>query len=107
MTFIHPLKRENRPPAMNSLLHMFADDAQRIILETMVLSSPEVTIQHIQERTHMKYGSIYHYLGVMESCSMIESVRDGRERYYAINQQALKQIGAWASTLVKILDNRS
>lgn len=106
MTFKRSYKPQKHPPALNILLHTLADDTRRIILEIMVHSCNEITIDYIQKRSYMSYHTIYHHLGIMEEAGLLESCRDGRERYYIINVSAVDTLSIWFSALSKILHTR-
>lgn len=106
MTFKRSLKREKHAPAMNVILHTLADENRRIILQAMIHGPIEVTIQHILERTYMSYHVIYHHLNVMEQSGLLNSYhsyRDGRERYYSVNLQAVEILAMWFDLLAKII----
>jgi DNA-binding transcriptional ArsR family regulator len=95
MTFMPPLKPQINTTDAHAALVCLGSKPRLFILESIAYMDNECTVDYIQEITRMSYQSIYQHLQKMEACGLLESCRDGRERYYAIREDTLRQLTEW------------
>jgi DNA-binding transcriptional ArsR family regulator len=69
------------------------------------LCHQELTIDDLMEASGASYKSIYKQLKILEQNNLVESVLDGKYRYYMARKEALDSIEAWQQMYSVILAN--
>lgn len=77
----------------NTAFAALADPTRRAILES--LKDGGQTAGNIAARFRVSWPAISRHLGILKAAGLIWETRDGRTRYYEINQQALVPVVGW------------
>lgn len=81
-----------------------ADPTRRAIL--LLLASQTITAGAIADNFDNARSTISKHLQILTECGLVEPKQQGREIYYQIKMEKVKEIDIWMEELRKIWDNR-
>lgn len=82
-------------PSDGDVFHAIADPTRRRLLDR--LERCELTVNALAEPFRMSRPAISQHLAILRSAGLVESRRDGRERYYRIVAVKLREVHDWVS----------
>jgi len=81
-----------------------ADPTRRAIL--LLLASQTITAGAIADKFDNARSTISKHIQILTECGLVESNQQGREIYYQINMECIKEIDLWLNELKKIWEGR-
>ncbi len=81
-----------------------ADPTRRSIL--ILLASQSITAGAIADNFDNARSTISKHIRILTECGLVESKQQGREIYYQIKMEKVKEIDLWMEELKKIWNNR-
>ena len=81
-----------------------ADPTRRAIL--LLLASQTITAGAIADKFDNARSTISKHIQILTECGLVESNQQGREIYYQINMERIKEIDLWLNELKKIWKGR-
>lgn len=97
----HTLKNKKHIPDSLALFQALASPERKVIIE--LLARNEVNIAYIQKITGMRYHGIYQHLRYLEEVNFITSYKVGKDKYYVLNEEAIKALKRWVAVLTNQL----
>lgn len=86
------------------IFQAIADPTRRSIL--LLLASQSITAGAIADNFDNARSTISKHIQILTECGLIESKQQGREIYYQIKMEKVKEIDIWMEELRKIWNNR-
>jgi len=86
------------------IFQAIADPTRRSIL--FLLASQTITAGAIADNFDNARSTISKHIQILAECGLVESNQQGREIYYQIKIERMKEIDLWLDQLRKICENR-
>ena len=86
------------------IFQAIADPTRRSIL--FLLASQTITAGAIAEHFDGARSTISKHIQILTECGLVESNQQGREIYYQIKIESMKEVDLWLDQLRKIWDDR-
>lgn len=86
------------------IFQALADPTRRSIL--FLLASQTITAGAIAEHFNNARSTVSKHIQILTECGLVESSQQGREIYYQIKLERMKEIDLWLEQLRKICENR-
>jgi len=86
------------------IFQAIADPTRRAIL--VLLASQTITAGAIGEKFATARSTVSKHIQILTECGLVEANQKGREIYYQINMDSMKEIDFWLAELRKIWDSR-
>ena len=81
-----------------------ADPTRRAIL--LLLASQAMTPKAIAEEFHTSRQAVSKHIQVLTECELVKHEQKGREIYYHINSNKMKEVDKWIEQFKKIWETR-
>ena len=81
-----------------------ADPTRRAIL--LLVASQSLTAGAIASNFHTARPTVSKHLQILTECNLLKQVQNGREIYYHLNPQKIKEIADFIEPFRKMWDNR-
>ena len=101
MIFDVSVKNKKSTPDPAQLLQVIGHPDRRMIIE--LLTHHEPNIAKIQEITGHRYITVYKHLQYLEEVNFITSYKVGKDKYYVLNEEAIKALKRWVAVLTNQL----
>ncbi|OKH26098.1 transcriptional regulator [Hydrococcus rivularis NIES-593] len=85
----------SRPTASADTFIAIADPTRRAILDRLRLG--EQSVKHLAEPFSMSLPAISQHLQVLAEAGLVTQRRVGRQRFYRLNPEPLKQVSDWVA----------
>jgi DNA-binding transcriptional ArsR family regulator len=86
------------------IFQAIADPTRRSILA--LLASQTITAGAIADQFDGARSTISKHIQILTECGLVESNQQGREIYYQIKIEKMKEIDLWLDQILKIWENR-
>ncbi len=86
------------------IFQALADPSRRAIL--LLLASQTITAGAIADHFDNARSTISKHIQILTECGLVESEQQGREIYYRLNMERMKEADFWLAELRKIWDAR-
>jgi len=86
------------------IFQAIADPTRRAIL--VLLASQTITAGAIAENFDAARSTVSKHIQILTECGLVEANQQGREIYYQVKMERMKEIDFWLEELRKIWDNR-
>ena len=86
------------------IFQAIADPTRRAIL--LLLASQTITAGAIADNFDNARSTVSKHIQILTECGLVDSNQQGREIYYEINFERMKEIDIWMEQLRKIWENR-
>lgn len=101
MVFKYALKNEKHITDPAELIKALGSLTKKTIVEYLAHDEAEIaTLQHL---FNMSYHAIYQHLSDLEKIGFVKSYKLGKEKYYVLNEDALKALLRWVTVLTNQL----
>lgn|SRR5215468_1639368 len=94
----------NQEVQLNRVFQALADPTRRAVLAR--LSEGPIATTELARRFTMALPSFTQHLGVLESCGLVRSKKDGRVRTYELTPRPLKAAESWLSRRRAVWEKR-
>jgi DNA-binding transcriptional ArsR family regulator len=84
---------ENRPQKIDNIFNALADHSRRQIL--IMLTEKEMRVNDIAGHFKFSRPAVSKHLRILQENNLVIPRKEGRERYYRVNAQPLKEINKW------------
>ena len=84
---------ENRPQKIDNIFNALADHSRRQILT--MLTEKEMRVNDIAGHFKFSRPAVSKHLRILQETNLVIPRKEGRERYYKINAQPLKEVNKW------------
>ena len=81
-----------------------ADPTRRAIL--VLLASQAMTPNAVAEHFHSSRQAVSNHIKILSECKLVKQEQKGREIYYHINANKIKEIDRWVEQFRKILQTQ-
>lgn len=81
-----------------------ADPTRRAIL--LLIAAQAMTPNAIAEEFHTSRQAVSKHIQILTECELVKQEQKGREIYYHINPNKIKEIDKWIGQLKKILETQ-
>ncbi|NMF85845.1 metalloregulator ArsR/SmtB family transcription factor [Nodosilinea sp. P-1105] len=85
----------SRPTANSDIFQAIADPTRRSILDC--LRNGEQSVKDLAKPFDMSMPAISQHLNVLSTAGLVTQRRVGRQRFYQLSPEPLKQVSAWIS----------
>lgn len=85
----------SRPSARADIFYAIADPTRRALLDQ--LQQGEQSVMQLAQPFAMSLPAISQHLQVLCDVELVSQSRSGRQRFYRLNPQPLKQVSDWVS----------
>lgn len=85
----------SRPAKSADIFQAIADPTRRAILDR--LRGGEQSVKRLAEPFEMSLPAISQHLQILCEAGLVSQRRAGRQRFYQLNPQPLKQVSEWVS----------
>ena len=85
----------SRPSASADIFYVIADPTRRALLDQ--LQQGEQSVTQLAQPFAMSLPAISQHLQVLCDVELVSQSRSGRQRFYRLNPQPLKQVSDWVS----------
>src|SRR6186997_1479323 len=86
------------------IFQAIADPTRRAIITLIALQA--MTPNAIAENFHTTRQSVSKHLRILTECQLVKQEQQGREIYYSLEIEKMKEIDQWLNQLSKIWENR-
>ena len=94
-------KNKKRIPDPAMLLSALSHPTRKNIVEA--LCRQEHRISYFQELLSITYQTIYRHLQILEEAQLVTGYKIGKDKYYALNEEALGALQRWLTILANQL----
>lgn len=84
--------------------HAIADPTRRAIL--VLVASQAMTPNALAEHFNTSRQAVSKHIQILAECELVKQKQDGREIYYHINSQKMKEIDKWIEQFRKMWENK-
>ena len=86
------------------IFQAIADPTRRAIL--LLIAAQSMTPNAIAEQFHTSRQAVSKHIKILTECDLIKQEQKGREIYYHINSNKMKEIDKWVEQFKKIWETR-
>jgi len=86
------------------VFHAIADPTRRAIL--ILIASQAMTPNALSEHFDASRQAVSRHIKVLTECQLVEQVQSGREIYYHLNPDKMKEIENWLAPFTKMWSDR-
>ncbi|GHN01822.1 transcriptional regulator [Cytophagales bacterium WSM2-2] len=86
------------------VFHAIADPTRRAIL--LLIAAQSMTPNTIAEEFHTSRQAVSKHIQILTECELVKQEQKGREIYYHINGNKIKEIDKWVGQLKKIFETQ-
>ncbi len=84
--------------------HAIADPTRRAIL--LLIASQAMTPNALAEHFNTSRQAVSKHIQILAECELVKQKQDGREIYYHLNSQKMKEIDKWIEQFRKMWENK-
>jgi DNA-binding transcriptional ArsR family regulator len=85
----------SRQTAAVDVFHAVADSSRRALLD--FLSSGEAPVSAMVDHVGLSYSAVSQHLAVLLDAGLVERRQDGRQRFYRLDPEPLREIHDWSA----------
>lgn len=90
--------------ARRDVFQAIADPTRRAIL--LLIAAQAMTPNAIAEEFHTSRQAVSKHIQILSECELVKQKQKGREIYYHINANKMKEIDQWMEQFKKILETQ-